>query len=396
MMNLDDARRRLADRVEALPSVNMKLMEAIGCRLAESPHADTDVPTTDVSTMDGYAVRAADVASNATLPISFEVPAGTGRKLLPEGYAARIFTGAVMPAGADTVIPQEQAERRADGTVLLTALNKGSYIRRQAELCANGASLGKPGDPITPQLVALLGVAGASTVRVTPRPRVAILSTGSELVPIDQHPAPGQIRDSNGPMLAALARVRGFDVTLVSRVGDEIRALGDAIDRASHEADLVVTGGGVSVGDYDLVPDALRDLGAETVFHKLSIKPGKPILMARLGRSWVAGLPGNPVSALVGWRLFARPLGEALGGDLHAFFDPPETAVLTEPARNTGDRTLLAPAVMQSGDCTTSATVLPLKGSHDVVAVARANALVIVGIGEEYGAGDRVRCYRLD
>ena len=162
------------------------------------------------------------------------------------------------------------------------------------------------------------------------------------------------------------------------------------------KADLIVTSGGVSVGDYDLVPNVLDNLGAETVFHRLAIKPGKPLLTARLGGAWVVGLPGNPVSALVGWRLFARPLAEALAGDAQAFDEAPEIGVLTGPTRNRGERTLLAPALLEPGNPTSRVTVVPWKGSHDVLAAARANALALVESGAELAEGDAIHCYRLD
>jgi molybdopterin molybdotransferase len=175
-----------------------------------------------------------------------------------------------------------------------------------------------------------------------------------------------------------------------------LKALREAFGQAAAVADLIVTCGGVSVGDYDLVPQALSEVGAETMFHRLSVKPGKPVLAARLDDAWVAALPGNPVSALVGWRLFARPLAEALAGDVHAFEESPEAAVLTGPTHNQGDRTLLAPARFEPGSPVPMVTVLPWKGSHDVLTLARTNALARVDIGMELAAGDVVPCYRLD
>ncbi len=395
MRTLDFARELLAKRVDPLPGVELKLADAVGHRLAQSPRADIDLPAADVSTMDGYAACAEDLTSGLALPVAFEVPAGQAPPSLPRGSVARVFTGTVIPARADVVVPQEQAEPQSNGTVRLASLEEEDFIRRKGELCCAATPLAEPGDLITPQLVALLGVAGASTVRVTPRPRVAVLSTGSELVPIAERPGPGEVRDSNGAMLVALANTAGFEVTLIARVADETRALHDAFEQALAKADLIVTSGGVSVGDYDLVPNVLDNLGAETVFHRLAIKPGKPLLTARLGGAWVVGLPGNPVSALVGWRMFARPLGEMLAGNARAFAETPEPAVLTKPTRNPGDRTILAPAWFRRAHPAPEVTILPWKGSHDVVTVARANALAIGDVGAELAAGDVVHCYQL-
>jgi molybdopterin molybdotransferase len=396
MRTLESAWELLAEQVNPLPGVEMKLAEAVGLRLAESPRADIDLPAADVSTMDGYVVRAEDLISGSALPVAFEVPAGVGPQSLPPRAAARIFTGAVIPAGGDTVIPQEEAEVLSDGSVRLCPLPMGSFIRRKGELCTAGTALGAPGDLITLQRVALLGAAGASTVRVTPQPRAAILSTGSELITIEETPGPGKVRDTNGVMLKALAEAAAFRDVTVERVPDERRALRDAFERSSARADLIVASGGVSVGDYDLVPEALGGLGAKTMFHKLSIKPGKPLLAARLGGTWVMGLPGNAVSAFVCWRLFVRPLGEALAGDTSAFAESPEPGILDSPAMNKGDRTLLAPAVFRPGRAEPRVSVLPWKGSHDVFCLARANALAIVDVGAELNAGEQVFCYRLD
>ena len=396
MLNFETARKLLADQVVPLAGIELDLAAAFGCRLAETPRAETDLPATDVSTMDGYAVRATDLADNTDLPVAFEVPAGQVPQQLSLGAAARIFTGAMLPDGADTIVPQEQARVQADGRILLDRLEPGSFVRHQAELCSAGTPLGAPGDLLTPQLLALLGTAGVSTVHITPRPRIAVLSTGSELVPVHERPAPGQIRDSNSITLAALARTAGFTLSYVSSVMDELPALRDAFQHAAAQADLIISCGGVSVGDYDLVPQALSELGSQTVFHKLSIKPGKPVLAARLDETWVIGLPGNPISALVDWRLFARPLGEALAGAPHAFEELPESAVLTEPARNSGNRTIFAPARLQPDRPISKINILPWKGSHDVVTLAQANALAILDVGVELAAGDLVNYFRLD
>ena len=396
VLNFETARILLADQVAPLACVELDLATALGCRLAESPRADTDLPATDVSTMDGYAVRATDLANNTGLPVAFEVPAGQAPQQLPLGAVARIFTGAMLPDGADTIVPQEQARVQANGRVLLDRLAPGSFVRHQAELCSIGTPLGTIGDLLTPQLLALLGTAGVSTVRVTPRPRVAVLSTGSELVPVHEHPAPGQIRDSNSITLAALARTAGFTLSYVSSIVDELPALRAAFQHAATQADLIISCGGVSVGDYDLVPQALSELGSQTIFHRLSIKPGKPVLAARFDRSWVIGLPGNPLSALVGWRLFARPLGETLAGAPRALEEPPESAVLAEPARNSGNRTIFAPAQLQPDHSISKINILPWKGSHDVVALARTNALAILEAGAELAVGDLVDYFRLD
>jgi molybdopterin molybdotransferase len=396
MLTLAAARELLSAEARPLPTVTVSLENAVGCRLVEAPCADIDLPPADVSVMDGYAVRATDVAAGCRLPVVAEVRAEQPPALLPPGTAARIFTGATIPAGADAVIPQEQATRRSDGTVELAPVEPGAFVRRQGELCRVGAVLASPGDEVTPQLVALLAAAGASQIQVVPRARVAVLSTGSELVPIDKRPAPGQIRDSNGAMLAALAQRARFPVTLVSHAPDEPDALRAALEHALSTADLVLTSGGVSVGDHDLVPQTLECAGAQLLFHRVSIKPGKPILAARRGPAWVLGLPGNPVSALVGWRLFGRQLGQALSGVPGALNEQPETGTLAQPAINDGTRMIFAPAQLQPGLPLPAVHILTWRGSHDVVAVARASILAQLDAEIRLSPENRVPFYRLD
>ncbi len=319
MLTIDEARARLAERAAPLPYAETSLATALGLRLAADAHADVEMPPADVSAMDGYAARASDLAAGAPLPVAFAVSAGEAAPPLPAGAAARIFTGAMLPAGSDTVVQQEVAEVRPDGRVVLPALPVGTNVRPRGEVFVVGSRVAAVGELVTPGRVGLLAAAGAARLTVIPRPRVAVVLTGNELVGVGSRPRPGQIRDSNGAMLAALAAEAGLAVTAMDTVGDELEATSAALARAAAGADLVVTTGGVSVGDRDLVPAAIGRLGGETVLHKVAMQPGKPILVARLGDAWLVGLPGNPVSALVGWRMFVRPLAEALAGDGAAF-----------------------------------------------------------------------------
>ncbi len=308
---------------------------------------------------------------------------------------ARIFTGAVVPAGADAVVPQEDAEVVADGRVRLASAPAGRHVRRRGEIFAAGAVLARAGDLLNPARIALLAAGGAVRVSVFPRPRVALVVTGAELVDAGTSPGVGQIRDSNGPLLVALAREAGLAATVAARVADELPALRAQLEAAAAGADLVVSSGGVSVGDFDLVPRAVADLGGEVVFHKAAIQPGKPILVALLGRTWLVALPGNPVSAMVGWRMFARPFAEALAGDVAAFAEAPLVASLAEPVGNRGTRTQLRPAVLEPAEAGWRVRVRPWKGSHDLVAPAPANALARLEAGAELAAGARVACFPL-
>jgi molybdopterin molybdotransferase len=394
MLTLDEAHELLAGVVRPLPAIELPLEEAFGCRLAAAVAAGGELPPADVSAMDGYAARAFELAAGAPLPIAFVVPAGAAPPPLPPRTAARIFTGAMLPAGADTVVPQEEAEVRPGGAVRLAALARGANVRRRGEVLARGQAVAEICDIVSPPRVGVLAAAGVSRVAIVPRPRMALLLTGAELVASDTTPGPGQVRDSNRPVLLALAREAGLRVTRVVQVSDELPALREALAAAAARADLVLTSGGVSVGDFDLVPDAVRELGGEVVLHKVLIQPGKPVLVARLGGAWLVGLPGNPVSVLACWRLFARPLAEALAGDRSAFAERPVPAALLAPAHNPGERLQLRPARLEVGD-RLGARVLSWKGSHDLVAAAPANLLVRLGPGASLPAGAEVGCYPL-
>ncbi len=394
MISLDEARARLAAVVRLLPPVEVPLAAALGCRLAAAPRAELDLPPADVAEMDGWAARAADLGGSP-LPVAFTVPAGEAPPPLPSGQAARIFTGAPLPRGADAVVAQEDAEVDADDRVCLPAASPGCWVRHRGEVVAAGAPLAAIGDLVTAQRLGLMAAAGGSTVRVVPRPRLAVVMNGSELVEAGVSPGPGQIRNANGPMMDALARSAGLVAPPQVIAPDEPEVLQRALAEAAAVADLVVTSGGVSVGDYDLVPGAVAALGGEIVFHRVRVKPGKPVLAARLGAAWLLGLPGNPLAVLAGWCMLGLPLVRALAGDPAAFTDDFFSAELTSAVANDGERTVLRPARLEREVWAARVTVLPWRGSHDLTAGAAADALVRLEPGERRAAGERVRCYVL-
>ncbi len=395
MIELDQARALLSNRAVPLASVKVPLCRALGCRVARRPISDVDLPPADVSAMDGYALRAADLEPGEPLPVAFEIAAGAAPGVLPPASVARIFTGASLPRGADTVVQQEQATVQGDGRVLLQAAPIGRHIRRRGEVVALGAELAPVGYTVTPAMISLLASGGASCVEVVPKPRLAVVVTGAELVDVSESPGPGRIRDSNGPLLEALAAASGLDVASRGRVEDSLGGLKDAISSALEAADLVLTTGGVSVGDYDLVPDVVRELGGDVVFHRVRVKPGKPILAARFGLKWLVGLPGNPLAVLAGWRVFVWPLAAALAGSPNAFSEAPGCAVLTAAAATPKSRTELRPARLERRNGEIHAIVLGWKGSHDVWSAANADAMVRLEPGLTYTAGSTVEWYGL-
>jgi molybdopterin molybdotransferase len=301
--------------VTPLPGERVPIADALGRALAEDLVADSDLPAHDASTMDGYALRAADArAPGARLPIAFEVFAGRpAAKPLPPGTCCRIFTGGVIPEGADAVEQQEEVRRAGRAAVFRRAAEPGRFVRpRGSDLAAGDVAL-PAGAIVDAGTVGLAAGLGRSELHVRRRPRVGILPTGDELVPVGRTAAPGQIVESNSHALAAAVREAGGEPVVLPIVRDEAAALRRAIDDA-RGLDVLLTSGGVSVGARDLVRAALTRAGAKLDFWRVAIRPGKPFTFGRWGRTAVFGLPGNPASALATFELFVRPALRAMAG----------------------------------------------------------------------------------
>jgi molybdopterin molybdotransferase len=391
---LDRARALMGEVVEPLPPEHRAIHAAGGLRLAEAVSSRADLPAADVSAMDGYAGRFDEMARGDALSVAFEVPAGARPDPLPDGAVARLFTGALMPEGADTVVPQEQA-RVEQGRVVLEVGERGAFVRARGEVIAAGAPLAKVGELVTPPRAALLAAAGIADVPVRRRPWLGLVTTGAEVVSAEQEPGLGQIRDANGPLLSAAALEARLELVHRSQAVDDPAAVRREIERALAQAELVLVTGGVSVGDHDHVPAAVRELGGRVLFHRLKIKPGRPLLVARFGTRWMLGLPGNPLSCLVCWRLFGRPLVEALAGDAEAFGEAPWSVELGEDVANAEARTWLRPARLEGPAHARRVHPLGWKGSHDVASCAPANALMRIEPGAAHRAGEMVPVYPL-
>ncbi|MEB3358851.1 MAG: gephyrin-like molybdotransferase Glp [Synechococcales bacterium] len=300
------------------------LLAANGRILAATVTSDLDFPHWDNSAMDGYAVRFADVEAirenhPATLTVVETIPAGyQPQQTIQPGQAARIFTGSVMPAGADTIVIQENTKQEGDRVTILTAPQPKAFVRHRASFYRAGEPLLSAGMVLGSAEIAVLAAAQCPTVPVFRRPRVAILSTGNELVTPDQPLQPGQIVDSNQYALAALVQSVGAEPICLGIVRDEPETLRGAIAQALTQADLILSSGGVSVGDYDYVDQILADLEAEIHIRAVAVKPGKPLTVATfpaLSRPILYfGLPGNPASALVGFWRFVAPALRKLSG----------------------------------------------------------------------------------
>ena len=341
MRPLEEVRAELLSALQPLDSEEILLDHAAGRILASSPSSSTAVPPADTVAMDGYAVRAADTRST---PVRLQVigrvaPGESFASTLGPGQAVRVFTGAPLPAGADAVVMQEDTERVSPATgdvTILEGVKPWESVRFRGEDVVVGRPLLAAGGRLGPAQLGLLAAAGVSTVRVGRRPRIGILVTGSELVPPGQPLKPGQIYESNGLMLRELLLAEGVDVEVTPAVPDREDALAAALDQAWSRVDLLVTSGGASVGEPDLVRAIGRRLGGTIFDGEVALKPGKPFFWGVRGGRMLTGLPGNPVSAFVTAILLVLPAVRRLAG--RASVLPPWTpAVLAEPLIN-GDR----------------------------------------------------------
>ncbi|MEK7704732.1 MAG: gephyrin-like molybdotransferase Glp [Myxococcota bacterium] len=320
LLELDEARARVLRAVAPLGAETLDLVRATGRVLAESVVAGSDLPRFDNSAMDGYAVRAADtLAASPAQPVRLTLTGATAAgdapspTVLGPGEARRIFTGAPLPPGADTVVAQERADVSPDGVDVSAAHPMGTHVRRAGEDVQAGSTLLTPGTILGPAELALLAAQGHSWVRVHRRPRVAIVPTGDEIAEIDHALAPGKILNSNSIQLAAQVQLAGGIPVRLPPVADDAQALQAALADAAACSDVVVTTGGVSVGDHDLVRQVVTSMGT-LLFWRVAIKPGKPVAFGLVGGRPIFGLPGNPVSTFVCFELFVRPALRRLAG----------------------------------------------------------------------------------
>ncbi|PIE20481.1 MAG: molybdopterin molybdenumtransferase MoeA [Neptuniibacter caesariensis] len=316
----DEALQRLLDASECkVGTETVLLSEAMGRVLAESPVAHIAVPPADNSGMDGYAVKRADIAGETRLPISQRIAAGIAPQPLKEGCCARIFTGAEIPPGADAVVMQEVVQTEGEHAIFTTAISHGEHIRRAGQDIPAGAVVLNQGTRLQPAELGLLASVGLAEVRVYRRLKVAILSTGDELVEPGNPLGPGQIYNSNRYILTALLQGLGMEVIDLGCSADTEEATLRALASAADAADVIVSTGGVSVGEEDYVKTCVEQLGQLAIW-RIRIKPGKPVAYGQVKGTPFIGLPGNPTSTLVTFCLLARPCLLKLQG---ACFKPP-------------------------------------------------------------------------
>ncbi len=404
LIPLEDAQERVLRGVVPLAVETVGVPDAAGMVLARPVASELTVPPWDNSAMDGFAVQCADLAAAtedapAILRVLGEVPAGgLAEAAVEPGTALRIMTGAMLPAGADAVVPVEDTDAQPGQAALPARVGirvpprPGANIRRAGSDVRSGAQLLPNGYAIGAAAVALLGASGIAAVEVHRRPRVAVLSTGDELVPVGKPLGPTQIYDSNGPALAAQARAAGAEVRRLGIARDTLPQLLALLKEAVAWADVVVLSGGVSVGAHDHVKTAFAALGTMSLW-RVAIKPGRPFAFARarVGERDVAlfGLPGNPVSVFVTFELFVRPMLRTLAGHTTAFDRPVRIARLAEPLAGSSGRMTIARVVLEPDPTRRDGLVARSSGgqdSHMLWALAAANGLAFIPASLPAGA----------
>ncbi len=394
MLRYDEARgiviKQAGSRPHALGTSKLDVGEALGHVLAEEVRTDREYPPFDRSTRDGFAVRASEAAAGAKLRCTGEIKAGDSVTLpLATGSCMQIMTGAAVPPGADAVVMIEFTSRDGDGVTFQRETLPGQNIVPQGSEARAGDVVLQPGLRLGFAELAIAAQVGAAQLLCARKPRVAILSTGDEVVPIGETPGPFHIRNSNSISLAAQVRLAGGEPVLLGNALDRSDDLGAKIEQGLREHVLVLSGG-VSMGKYDLVESVLQALGAEFFFDAVAIRPGKPTVFARCRDALVFGLPGNPVSTMVTFLLFVVPALDILSGATPRPL-PLLEARLAEPMKEKPGLTHFLPARLEwRGE---SAAVRPLRwqGSGDIAALSRANCFLVVPADrQDIAAGERV------
>lgn len=375
---------RLLCAVEAVPT-----SEVLGRVLAETPLSTVNVPPLDNSAMDGYAVRLEDLSAEATtLPISQRIAAGQVGQPLQAGTAARIFTGAPVPQGADVVVMQEQCDQHGDSVIIKGQHRIGQNIRRAGEDLKRGDPILQPGSRLRPQDMGQAASAGLATLPVYSRLKIAIFSTGDELINPGEAAAAGQIYNSNRFTLMGLLGGLGAEIIDLGTCPDTLKATLDTLQQAASQADVIITSGGVSVGEEDYIKAALDELG-EVAMWRVAMKPGKPLAYGRVGETPFIGLPGNPVSTFVTFCLFARPyLLKSMGGSnvlphqisVSAGFD----------SKRAGPRREYVRARLEHIDGKPTAVIYQHQGSGVLTSTVWADGIVILPENTAINRGDSV------
>ena len=386
MIAVEEAQERVLAEVEPLGVEEVVFSEAHGRVLREDVHATYDVPQKDNTAMDGYAVRADDIAAAThdapvSLTVIEDLPAGTvATQIVGPGTAIRIMTGALMPDGADTVAHVEITDAGSDVVRVFRSMRRGVNIRKRGEDMHTGDVVLRDGTPLHAAEVGVLASVQRTKVCVGRRPTVAILSTGDEIIDIGDVVTQGKVVNSNSYSLAALAREVGAIPRMIGIVRDTREATIAAIESAL-ESDFIISSGGVSVGAYDFVKDALDALGAETKFWQVAMKPGKPVVLSRLRGRLYFGLPGNPVSCMVSFLLFIAPAIRKAMGQKENLLPPIVQTRVTASLKSRGDRRNYMRVRVAARDGELVSQPMTSQGSGVSTSMVQANGLVIVETG---------------
>jgi molybdopterin molybdotransferase len=394
MLTFEQARQEVISQISKIKrptaTVNLSVWDALGYILAQDLIADRHYPPFDRATRDGYAVRAAESTAGATLSCVGEIKAGDPlTQPLAKGTCVQIMTGAPVPSEADAVVMIEYTSRDKAFIHFQQSAAKGQNIVPAGSETAKDQPLLSVGTRLGYAELGLAAQIGATQLCCAKKPRVAILSTGDEIVPIEVSPGPFQIRNSNSVSLAAQVREAGGEPLILGNASDRIESLGDKIQQGLQE-DLLVLSGGVSMGKYDLVEDVLKSLGATFYFEAVAIRPGKPAVFAMCNEKPVFGLPGNPISTMVTFELFVVPAIDLISG-APARPLPFLKATLAEAMKEKPGMTHFLPARVQFDSGEAHVKPLPWKGSGDTVAMAKANCFLLVGSDiQSLAAGENV------
>jgi molybdopterin molybdotransferase len=368
VISVAEAQKRVVEAVEALPPAEVRISDAAGLVLAEDVGAPHPLPRFDNSAMDGFALRGADAhAASGDAPVRLtlvgEVKAGDPGELhVGPTEAARIMTGAPLPRGADAVVPVEETRAERDAVVVLAPTAPGRHVRPAGEDVREGELLVRAGEELGPGEIAVLASVGVSPVPVRRGPRVAVLVTGDELVDPEDLPRPGQIRDSNSVALRALVREAGGEVVPLERAADSRADVVEALRRAADLSDLVVSSGGVAVGRYDFVKEAVEELGHIDLW-RVAMQPGKPLVLGAVGATPFLGLPGNPVSGHICFEQFVRPAIRKMRG-CRSLLRAALRATLTDSIAKPPGRLQFVRVRLVHGDDGWTATPTGPQGSH--------------------------------
>ncbi len=380
MISLEEAREEVLKNVEPGKPVPTPLGLARGHVLAEPVHSDIDLPPFNRSAMDGYAVLAADTAhAPVELAVTEDIPAGvTSAGRINSGQAAKIMTGAPVPDGADAVVMVEKTCPLEGNKIRIEEpVESGKNVAPQGQDIARGEVALETGARLGPEQIGILAMVGAARPMVFPRPRVSVLVTGDELIPVEARPTGAQIRESNGHVLAAQLAGDGIVAKSLGIVADDRTELAQKLTVAMETSDVLILSGGVSMGDRDFVPPVLAELEAQVIFHKVAIKPGKPVLFAKKDHCRIFGLPGNPVSALVVYELLIRPALRKMVGWTEPLA-PPQYATLRGRLPKIIGRRQFLPARLSDLSGMRVVELLPWHGSGDMISLAPMNALAVV------------------